>query len=141
MEIKRILQILLGIVILLLCLWLAQPWLAYNADCAPKIQWIKQKYNDYNALWFNGQLPNVQIVWIFDSNYKARTEHFPPDRFKMSFNPVYNTSETDTEFHLLHEMCHLKTWKQIGLFDDAHSAPWQVCMKDLAARGAFENVW
>jgi SprT-like family len=49
-------------------------------------------------------------------------------------NPVTRSQKIT----LLHEMCHVATWRQQ---DNPHGSKWQACMHRIADRGAFDNLW
>ena len=118
---------------------------AKAGDANPSLGYANEQYKFYNKTYFNDALPMATITWLYDPSKRAETE-VTDKGYVLKLNPIYNQSETQMVEDILHEQCHIKTWEDaIGdpniLFEEAHGSHWQNCMKDLANRDAFHDIW
>jgi hypothetical protein len=98
---------------------------------------IKDDYLSYNSMWFDGKLPkDVTISRIYGNSFQAYTTK-ENGHFVIRFNPKFNIAKSQADMNILHEQCHLKTWVEFS----EHGPMWVGCMRDLAARGAFDSLW
>jgi hypothetical protein len=98
-------------------------------------QEMEADYVEYNNGWFEGKLPPVSIS-LTNDDVMARSVCIRSG-CNLQFNYRYNQAVSVAQLSLFHEMCHVATQNE----DMEHGPKWHACMKDLAARGAFDNIW
>jgi hypothetical protein len=88
-------------------------------------------------MWFDGRLPkDVTIGRIYGDSYQAYLTK-EDGHFVIRFNPRFNIAKGQADLTLFHEACHIKNWTEL----EEHGPNWVGCMRDLAARGAFDSLW
>lgn len=107
----------------------------------------KQLYLFLNARYFRGALPNIPVVWSKDLHKGVRkhtmgSSWFDPETKlpkRITLNPKYKTAFALWAATLIHEMVHVQQWKVPE--KQMHGRKFQKRMKQLAARGAFCELW
>lgn len=98
-------------------------------------------YQGYNYKYFQDELPAAIITRnLHDDRFMALTEYHD-NYYHIEFNPKYNLSPRQERETLLHEMCHIEVLASNDTEFDDHGIKWQTCMKDLAKKGAFDDLW
>ena len=113
-------------------------------------------YQSDNELYFDNKLPkNIEIVEQEapdgEADYGLTLHATGTHWYKMFVSPTLNDSITEERWTVLHESCHIRIWenheadgtaqeykKRKG---DGHGDEWQNCMKDLAMKDAFHDIW
>lgn len=109
--------------------------------------YLERLYQTYNEGYFHNRLAKTPVINVdeHDPNYMATTI-CDEEKCKIQFNTVFITGARVAEFTMLHEMCHVKTWKQevqeIGgkVVQIDHGKVWRSCMLTLDAEGAFREI-
>lgn len=77
-------------------------------------QFIKEKYNEYNKLYFNGYLPAVTLAIMHNNSYaglfsyKTDMSGLPrPNTYKIQITNMIDWDEDSFTSVLLHEMIHV----------------------------------
>lgn len=121
-----------------------------NPSYTPNLDWYQRMFTVYNREYFHGRLnmPTIHVQEIPGLQNEATTICTDNGtNCVMEFAPVFNAAPRDAAQHLLHEMCHERTWPddQSGLVlhtDDLtrHGKHWRGCMIDLDNQGAWRNI-
>ncbi len=106
------------------------------------VGFLQAVYAAYNEAYFCNTLPKEVVLdfSLHNSDRIAQTTHlqmFGP--FRISFNKDFAKAERVQELFLLHEMCHIKTWKQ-GENNNDHGSDWQACMVTVDAADGFRDI-
>ena len=102
---------------------------------------LNYEYSESNRLYFNNKLPPAKIVLTHGLKDMATTLCIHADgklNCTIEINPDKNPVRRTAIMTLYHEQCHVKLW---GSVKDAHGKEFQSCMHDLAAKGAFDELW
>lgn len=101
---------------------------------------LTHTYQIYNDAYFDGNLPQNLKVYLgpAEGNAAIIAGIGDPSREYIEINPKYNPINQELEMSLLHEMCHCATGT--SEFEE-HGPKWHKCMKNLAAEGAFDDLW
>lgn len=97
-------------------------------------------YREFNKLYFADLLPDIQVRW---SRKKTKPHgysgvcHFTP--LSIFLNPSLKGWDRIWSIVLLHEMVHVEQRHDIR--KKYHGRKFQNRMKQLAALGAFEDLW
>jgi predicted SprT family Zn-dependent metalloprotease len=99
---------------------------------------LRTQYDNDNDRFFNNKLPKDVMIDYGEtgSEYMATTAAVG-DTFRISFNPSYAKSERVDEYLLLHEACHIATWK----YGVSHGPEWRICMLQIDAQGGFREIF
>ena len=109
-------------------------------------------YPVYNEQYFGKHLPSeIQINFDLGGENIAETECLKEDgtNCTISFNPHFAAAGRTADITLLHEMCHIKTWKTHLLKDKPvfmgtqtyyHDKSWRGCMLAVDTQGAFRQI-
>jgi hypothetical protein len=105
---------------------------------------LKAIYSEFNEQYFYNRLPkDVLIDFSETENYMATTIMMSDERFHIRFNPKYVNAERVVRETMLHEQCHIKTFKwELSLEDirtKQHGREWRACMLQLDTQGAFRR--
>ena len=102
---------------------------------------LKRWYTKYNRKYFGNKLPKDTIVFWCKRVFRYDDAIGAADVFDALPHTIYIACELK-KIHkvalivLLHEMCHIAVGG-----DPDHGRRWQLKMKSLASRGAFESLW
>jgi hypothetical protein len=109
--------------------------------------YLRDMYSDYadvNQQYFLGQLPADTHIQFVDY---LTDDHGDPlmgwtlciaGHCTIKLDKKQNPNERVAEFTLYHEMCHIKTYREVL---DIHGPAFQNCMIDLASHGLFHDLW
>lgn len=122
----------------------------HNPEFVPDLDWYQRAFSAYNKAYFHGRLntPNFVVAELSDTMLEASTEcKENGTNCTVAFAPRYNQAPREAAQHVLHEMCHIKTWTDdqgaiILSADDLtrHGKHWRGCMIDLDNSGAFRQL-
>ena len=112
---------------------------------------VQALYDSYNAAYFSDRLPPIEVVLttpppIGNEELEGETIHALGGHwYKIYISPKYNITGDQQAETVLHEMCHVKVWEDAEAsgvsYDGGHSEIWQNCMKGLAEKDAFHDIW
>ncbi len=113
---------------------------------------LKQYYLADNDVYFNRVLPkDADVQWgdipLEDGVYVMGRTDFWPGTGKLSIviDRRSNVTTSQALFTLFHEECHAQNYvRGVEISEDdkiSHGPEFQKCMKNLAAVGAFKDVW
>lgn len=94
---------------------------------------LKLAYNKWNAEYFEGKLPPVQVLWEPVNDGIAE---FDPNGPVIRLDPSLRFSRSMWSMALLHELCHVKLAPRVS-----HGKRFQDEMKRLALMDAFKRWW
>lgn len=104
---------------------------------------LKTRYDKFNKLYWDGQLPSETIVgWDdgLDAGTSGETLAIQHDSGQMVFLIHLNAGEIVTKQErdgtVLHEMCHVKLYPVMN-----HGRQFNEEMLRIATRGAFFGIW
>jgi hypothetical protein len=101
-------------------------------------------YDVYNKKYFGGKLPKTPVVWCSkrakdkDGNESRGVCQYVPE-LMIFLNPVFQGWETTWSGILIHEMVHVEQRYQVRAKD--HGYNFKRRMRELAAQGAFDELW
>jgi hypothetical protein len=105
---------------------------------------LLEEYKDLNSDYFDDHLTHDVVIrkahnlTLNGERIMASTECDETKRCLILIDVETNVTPDTTTMSLYHEACHVATYSQEL---NAHGAKWQSCMQDLAALGAFKDVW
>ena len=104
---------------------------------------LQSLYNADNESYFYGKLPKVDVRWgNLPVQWSAVTLTRNDGSKIILLDPTRVVTDRNAEEIVLHESCHVKTQTPAMKTDfDIHGTAFQSCMRDLANRGALDNVW
>lgn len=154
---KVLLTILIAMVVALLCgsgpHWrehLVEIEAPHNATYTPDVDWYQRMFVIYNREYFHGRLnlPTIHSQEIAGFQNEATTEcKDDGTNCVLEFSPIFNAAPRDAAQHLLHEMCHVKTWTEdqnkliLGADElTRHGKHWRGCMLELDNAGGWRNI-
>lgn len=119
----------------------------HNLEMTPDLDWFQRAFRTFNDIYFRNRLnePTIHVQDISAIQIEADTlcKDNGTDCV-LEFSPRFNQAPREAAQHMLHEMCHMKTWaddqnKLILGPDDLtrHGKHWRACMLDLDNQGAW----
>ena len=110
----------------------------------PDVQYLNRLYDVYNQEYFRNRLSSAVDIDLDESelHYMASTQCKDDGTdCTIHFNLSYTLAPRVAQFTMLHEMCHIKTWKRsMELGEGDHDRLWRGCMLQLDAEGAFREI-
>lgn len=110
---------------------------------------LQRRYQELDDYYFDGKLPeHVTVIW-FDIPMEQgayvmgdmKTD-INGSRFDIRIDTKSNVSKATEELTLFHEICHVAVFNQVKKYgEDSHGPHFQACMMNLAAEGAFADLW
>lgn len=126
--------------------WLQQRLGVPAAPSHPPTQTeLQAAYQDFNQMYFRDRLPHDVVIDFAESSAMASTVKMADGRFHIAFNERYNQSIRQARETLLHEDCHIKTWRSLDemtpeeILTNQHGRRWRSCMLQLDMQGAFRR--
>lgn len=101
----------------------------------PTVKEIANQYRVFNEQYFDNKLPKDVVIDYGESVDMASTIQMSDGRFHLAFNDRFVAAPRILNIILLHEQCHVKTWKESPM----HGPEWRTCMVGLDAMGAFRT--
>jgi hypothetical protein len=110
---------------------------------------LRRFYLFLNRKWFDGQLPlNTTLTWeACQADMWAGCFLNDDGSFHIILDPILRGIHGYMMQVLLHEMVHIQVYLETGRWNKnqkrlhgKHSL-WQAKMRQLAARGAFDDLW
>jgi hypothetical protein len=109
---------------------------------------VNKWYAATNDVYFDNRLPKdtkIEIRQIppdTDADFTiGQTTPLGNGQYVIEIDPRFNRSGNQEGLTLDHEICHLSLLQQNGDGDSKHGARFQACMQQLAAEGAFADLW
>lgn len=108
------------------------------------VQYLTNLYAVYNESYFGNKLTKTPKIDMNETKFMASTMcNDGMTDCVIHFNPKYILAPRVSDFTMLHEQCHIKTWetdvKTSGEQAD-HGRVWRSCMLQLDAEGAFREI-
>lgn len=117
---------------------------------------LEAAYGYYNRKYFGGLLPKISVRWsndLPDGRVKGHKEiqfaefnwsSADPNDGEILLAAWMRSYNAIWRMHLLHEMSHVQLREDSAEIKSScytHSRKWKKVMRDLAAAGAFDNLW
>lgn len=103
---------------------------------------LQDIYQSYNRQYWGGKLPAATVVWTGLKDRFGETEEEDDGRFLVRLDSVKNQERNVAKTTILHEMCHIRTWKetchQTGKRDDCRR--WLAELHRIMLEGAFDDL-
>ncbi len=102
-------------------------------------------YREFNEVYFNNELPKDVVIDWAESKDMASTVRMADGRFHLAFNEKYNQASRAMRESMLHEQCHVRTWRSLSemtaeeILTNQHGRRWRTCMLQLDIQGAFRR--
>ena len=104
---------------------------------------LKNWFQKYNRLYFNGELPDNTIIhWEPCSADNANTcpvYEVADNCFKILVDPAISGQPKFWKMILLHEMCHIAIWRKH--LKHEHGKAFQAEKNRVYELGALKNLW
>jgi len=111
------------------------------------VSYLRHLYSVYNEIYLENRIEkNPSISMKENSGFMADTFCEEDGSCVIHFNPKYVAAQRVADLTLLHEMCHVKTWKtDVYTFGGEtlqadHGRVWRSCMLELDQVGAFREI-
>ena len=106
---------------------------------------LLQWYNEYNALFFHGELPPATVKNFEIRHYSSHLGVFHHPRtilgkalpWRISETDYYEIPERDRRHTMLHEMCHAWCFHQ-GFADEHHGERWRAKALEVGRAAGFD---
>ncbi len=91
-------------------------------------KYLHELYQETNKEFFDGQLPDavLEVCDLSDKQAEGTTHKYEGQKFVITLDPNWNTSEDEALDTLRHESCHVATWREEP---EVHGPRFQGCMK------------
>jgi len=121
--------------------WLqSQPYANCGSNLDPyPIMNVYADYDTFNREAFGNELPQAKLEWKEMPHLLGKTVKKDDGKFYIYLNPDLIRCQRTGDQTLLHEMCHIKTWKLNPKTD--HGPEWQGCMHEQAMNGIMDGIW
>lgn len=100
-------------------------------------EWVKERYNVFNLLFFDNILPkpNEGIIFIVTNSKKIKSlgSAYPTNPYKIRINFRYDLPEIEWEDTLLHEMIHI--WEFLMGYSGGHGKTFKRKAKEINKYG------
>jgi len=109
---------------------------------------VNNWYAATNATYFDDELPKDTLIQIHvippDRQAEftiAETTPLGNGQYVIQLDPRFNLSGNQEALSLDHEICHVYLIQRDGDGDNIHGSRFQSCMRNLAIKGAFDDLW
>lgn len=110
---------------------------------------LKRIYNEFNAKWFNGELPkNIVVRWArnqaeLHDECQSKQAAACADNETIVMDPKYRRFRWWAQLKetMLHEMCHVKHYHEPVKDPHRPDTKWFREMQRLARENAFYKLW
>jgi SprT-like family len=100
-------------------------------------------YIESNAKYFGGRLPAGVYIYQLHAGVVGATDYLEFSKlWSIGISPEWNPTPDEARITLYHEMCHIWVATVSDVKElDSHGLIWKGCMRNLAFRGAFDELW
>lgn len=108
-----------------------------NSGRDTTIAYLQKLYPIYNQEYFQNKLPETKIDLYEDRAMATTLCESGGVNCSISFNLRYVVAPRVSQFTMIHEMCHIKTW---DAEKDVHGRIWRACMLQVDMQGGFRQI-